>query len=102
MSRPPLSPSRTAAAERINFRSIRTRLPLAFGILLALGALNIGVYYWGARQRERVFEELHGAINRHTLVAETTNRLGDQKRFVDLTVGAFDALAAPGEEEQQR
>ncbi len=99
------TPARTTPptrAEPINLRSIRTRLILAFGTLLALGALNIGVYYWGAQQRERVFEELHGAINRHTLVAEATNRLADQKRFVDLTVGAFDALAPPGEEEQQR
>lgn len=75
------------------FRSIRTKLLLGFGVLLALGALNIGVYYVGARQRQRVFGELREAMDRQTLITRVSNRLEDQKRFVDVAL-----VAAGGEE----
>ncbi len=99
---PPPTPPTPRAAPRLAFRSIRARLIVAFGTLLALGALNTAVFYWGAQQRERVFEELHGAIRRHHIVTEVTNQLADQKKFVDLTAGAFDVPEPPSAEEQQR
>ncbi len=37
----------------LTVHSIRTKLLIGFGVLLALGAFNIGVYYWGAYQREK-------------------------------------------------
>ncbi len=82
-------------------RSIRTKLGIAFGTLLALGALNIGIYYWGAWRRAAVFEELQRALERQTLLIEVVHRLEDQKRLVDLAAGALGVAEAPREEERR-
>lgn len=70
--------------ERLGAPSIRTRLLLLVGALLGLGAINIGVYVWSARQRAQVFTRLERAIDRQAIVVEIADRLEDQKRFVDL------------------
>jgi signal transduction histidine kinase/DNA-binding response OmpR family regulator len=83
-------------------RSIRTRLVIAFSALLALGLLNVSIYYWGARQRQEVFTQLQHAIERHHILTRAANELGDQKKFVDLMAGAFGGLEAPSEADQER
>jgi class 3 adenylate cyclase len=76
-------------------RAIRGRLILAVAVLLALGGLNIAVSYWGARQRDRVFGQLTRAIERQTIVTEVSNRLTDQKKFVDLLASGLVGGATP-------
>lgn len=92
-----MSPPSWAELRRIlDLRSIRGKLILAVAVLLALGGLNIGVSYWGARQRDSDFRELLRAIDRQAIVAEASNRLADQKKFVDLlTSGILGGEAPP-------
>ncbi len=104
MSRARRAPPATRAIRLIYTRSIRTNLLIAFGALLMLGALNVLIYTWGARQRQRAFSELGAAIDRQRLLVEASGRLNDLKRLVDLTAGALggvETLDAPREEEQQ-
>ncbi len=86
-------------------RSIRAKLITAFGVFLALGAFNIGVFYWGAYQRNQVFQELQRAIERQAVLTDAMDLLEDQKKFVDLmSAGVFGAQegAAPSESERMR
>lgn len=59
-------------------RSIRVRLALVFGVLIGLAMLNIGAFYWGARQRDHVFGELERAIALHGALIEAKAVLDDQ------------------------
>lgn len=75
------------------------------GVLLGLGALNLAVYYWGARQRARDFRDLQRAIERQTIVLDVMNRLEDEKKFVDLLgsgVLGLEEGVAPSAMERQR
>lgn len=104
MIRLPRSPFR-ALAVRPGSLSIRRKLVLLVGGLLGLGALNIGVYYWGAQQREREFARLRRAIERQTIIVEVMDQLEDQKRFVDLLgsgVMGLEQGVTPGIQEQDR
>lgn len=85
--------------------SIRHKLVLMVGVLLGLGALNVGVYYWGAQQRAREFARLRQAIERQTIIVEVMDRLQDQKKFVDLLGSGVLGLgegASPGILEQEQ
>jgi class 3 adenylate cyclase len=79
----------------LDLRSIRGKLILAVVVLLALGGLNIAVSYWGARQRDVVFRDLLRAIDRQTIVTDVTNRLADEKKFVDLLASGLLGGQAP-------
>ena len=98
------APPATRAIRLLYTRSIRTNLLIAFGALLFLGALNVLIYQWGARQRQGAFAELGRAIERQRLLEDANGRLGDLKRLVDLTGGAlggFETLEAPRPEERE-
>ncbi len=86
----------------LDLRSIRGKLLLVVGVLLVLGALNVGVAYWGSREREQAFGQLLRAIERQRIIGDVTNRLGDQKKFVDLlgsgVLGA-EGAATPSDQE---
>jgi class 3 adenylate cyclase len=72
------------------------------GVLLGLGALNVGVYSWGVQQRAQVFRNLQRAIERQRIITEVTNDLENQKKFVDLLGSGIlgEQAAAPGPQEQ--
>ena len=82
-------------------RSIRGNLAIAFGTLLVLGLSNIFVYYWGTVRRAGDFGELQRALAREAELHEIENRLGNQKRQVDLAVGALGVAEAPRREERE-
>jgi diguanylate cyclase (GGDEF)-like protein len=63
-------------------RSLRAGFAIAFGLLLAFATLNIGAFYWGARQRDRVFRELRNAIARHSTLTEIRADLENQYKRV--------------------
>lgn len=65
-------------------RSIRTRLIVAFGALLALGTLNLFAFHYGASRRALVFDDLRHAIERQTITLETMHQLESQHRQVRL------------------
>lgn len=96
---------RSLLVETFDFRSIRGRLLLLVGALLALGALNVAVMSWGSSQRTRALSDLLNAIDRQRLILEVRNRLEDQKKFVDLIgTGVVDLGpgAAPPDQEIRR
>lgn len=87
----------------LNVRSIRTKLGVGFGVLLVLGAFNIGVYYWGAHQRAQAFRELQQAIERQMIITEVVDLLEDQKTYVALMTGVLGMpQEAPPTEEEHR
>jgi diguanylate cyclase (GGDEF)-like protein len=63
-------------------RSLHARFGLAIVLLAVLVSVNIGAFYSGARQRERVFGELRRAIARHTALLEAKAELDDQYKRV--------------------
>lgn len=95
---------RGALLRRLASRSIRTKLLVLVGVLLGLGALNVGVYSWGAQQRARVFRNLHQAIERQRIITDVANDLENQKKFVDLLGSGILGFeqAAPGQQEQRQ
>jgi signal transduction histidine kinase/DNA-binding response OmpR family regulator len=97
-SRPGVGP---LAGALLRLRTIRSKLGLAFGTLLALGALNVMVYYWGAFQRAETHDEFLRAVQRQSLLVQIRHTLDDQKRFVDLTAGAFGVGQPPRDEEKE-
>ncbi len=68
----------------LGLRSIRTRLIIAFGALLSIGALNVFAFYNAATRRARVFDDLQRAIERQTISLETIHQLESQHRQVKL------------------
>jgi len=85
-----------------DLRSIRGRLLLVVGMLLVLGALNVGVSYWGSRARDQAFGELMRAIDRQRIIGEVANQLEDQKKFVDLLASGIlgpESAATPSDQE---
>ncbi|AHG88463.1 diguanylate cyclase [Gemmatirosa kalamazoonensis] len=66
----------------LHARTLRARFARAFGALLALATLNMGAYYWGARQRTRVFNVLHASIGRHSALTEARTELEDHYKRV--------------------
>jgi len=86
----------------LDLRSIRGRLLLVVGMLLVLGALNVGVSYWGSRERDQAFGELLRAIDRQRIIGEVANQLEDQKKFVDLLASGIlgpESAATPSDQE---
>ncbi|HUF88764.1 MAG TPA: HAMP domain-containing protein, partial [Gemmatimonadota bacterium] len=86
----------------LDLRSIRGRLLLVVGMLLVLGALNVGVSYWGSRERDQAFGELMRAIDRQRIIGEVANQLEDQKKFVDLLASGIlgpESAATPSDQE---
>ena len=101
---PPAAPRhRGTFLRRLASRSIRTKLMVLVGVLLGLGALNVGVYSWGVQQRSRVFRNLQRAIERQRIITDVTNDLENQKKFVDLLGSGIlgEQAAAAGPQEQQ-
>lgn len=88
---------------RLASRSIRTKLMVFVGVLLGLGALNVGVYSWGAQHRARVFSNLQRAIERQRIITDVANELENQKKFVDLLgSGILGVQQAPGQQDQRQ
>lgn len=79
-------------------KSVRFRLVLAFTAILGLGGLNVVVYYHGAVQRGRVFDDLHRAVERHTLVQETLHAVESRHRQVKLITELFGVDGPPPSE----
>ena len=77
-------PHRPLRPPRLPWRSdrLRTRLVLGFVAVLALATLNIGAFYWGARQRARVFRELTAAIAQQGALTEARVQLEDHYKRV--------------------
>ena len=103
MTSPAAPRSRGSFLRRLASRSIRTKLLVLVGVLLGLGALNVGVYSWGVQQRARVFRNLQRAIERQRIITDVTNDLENQKKFVDLLGSGIlgeQASAAFGEADQ--
>ena len=72
--------------------TIRRRLTFSFSIILALFALNLGVYLWGKRQQSGTVENLRRAISRQLLVASISENLNDvQKQIALLSEGMAEA-----------
>jgi diguanylate cyclase (GGDEF)-like protein len=63
-------------------RSLRGAFAITFGLLLGLATLNIGAFYWGARQRNGVFRELSDAMARHSALTELRADLETQYKRV--------------------
>ena len=88
-----------------DLRSIRGRLLLVVGMLLLLGALNVGVTYWGSRERDQAFTELLRAIDRQRMIGDIANQLVDQKKFVDLLASGIlgpESATTPSDQELQQ
>jgi len=103
MTSPAAPRSRGTFLRRLASRSIRAKLMVLVGVLLGLGALNVGVYSWGVQQRARVFRNLQRAIERQRIITDVTNDLENQKKFVDLLGSGIlgEQAAAPGPQEQR-
>jgi class 3 adenylate cyclase len=104
MTSPAAPRSRGTFLRRLASRSIRVKLMVLVGVLLGLGALNVGVYSWGVQQRARVFRNLQRAIERQRIITDVTNDLENQKKFVDLLGSGIlgEQAAAPGPQEQRQ
>ncbi|MGD8279440.1 MAG: hypothetical protein PVH00_15485, partial [Gemmatimonadota bacterium] len=63
-------------------RSLRARFGLALAVLVALILVNIGSFSWGGRQRDRVFDDLRRAIERHSALNEAQARLDAEEKQV--------------------
>ena len=79
-----MTPRRATLATVLRPPSIRGRCALALGVLATLAALNVAVFQWGARQRERVFLELRAATDRHAILNETRAALEDHAKQVKI------------------
>lgn len=89
--------------EGVEWRSIRARLLLVVGGLLALGAFNVYVSYWGSRERDRGFEDLMRAIDRQSIITAVANRIEDKKKHVDLlSSGVAGESPVPSDAELER
>ena len=100
----PVAPrSRGTLLRRVASRSIRTKLLILVGVLLGLGALNVGVYSWGVQQRAAVFRNLQRAIERQRIITDVSNDLENQKKFVDLLGSGIlgEQASAAGPQEQR-
>lgn len=82
-------------------RSIRTRLIVAFGALLALGTLNVVAFHYGATRRARLFDDLQRAIERQTTSLETLHALESQHRQIKLMSDIFGAEDTPASEAER-
>ncbi|HEX7048572.1 MAG TPA: adenylate/guanylate cyclase domain-containing protein [Longimicrobiales bacterium] len=85
----------------LGLRSIRVRIVVAFGALLALGTLNVAVFYIGATRRAEVFEELQRAIRRQTMILETMHELEQQTRQVKLLTEVIGVEGPPPPEAER-
>lgn len=84
--------------------TIRRKLSLAFTVILALFAVNLTIYFWGAVQRNRTVAILSRAIKRVGLMASINQELDDLHKQITIlsgiSAGAGDAPASPEEIEQ--
>ncbi len=103
MTSPATPRSRGTFLRRLASRSIRTKLLVLVGVLLGLGALNVGVYSWGVHRRTQVFRNLQRAIERQRIITDVTNDLENQKKFVDLLGSGIlgEQAAGAGPQEQR-
>jgi len=105
MIRLPRSPLRGQLIQRLGAFSIRRKLLLLVGVFLGLGAINIAVYYLGAKQRAAEFSRLRRAIERQTIIVDVMDQLEDEKRFVDLlgsgVLGSAEGVTPAVEDQRQ-
>ncbi len=73
--------------------TIRRRLILSFGVILALFGLNLVIYAWGGHRRELAVEDLQRALRRQLLISSIHENLDRLQKQVSL-LGVADA--APG------
>jgi diguanylate cyclase (GGDEF)-like protein len=84
-------------------RSLRARFIVGLIVVIVLVAVNIGSFYWGARQRERVFEDLRTATLRHVILNEAKAELDDQYKRVKVVsdlLGVEGANLSPDEQDR--
>ena len=80
--------------------TLRRRLALAFIIILALFALNLGVYSFSNLKRQNAVEELRRAISSQILIADINQRLNDtQKQIALLNQAVSDSGTGAGPDE---
>jgi signal transduction histidine kinase/DNA-binding response OmpR family regulator len=84
------------------FRSIRTKLLLAMGVVVLVALVNVAVSYWGARQRTATFQELSTAIRRQSLLTQVHNTLEEQRRVVGFTAAGAEGGTPPLETERRQ
>lgn len=75
---------------------VRTRLLAAFGALMLLGALNIGVTEFTSRQRSSAFQELHHSVERQRILWNVAAVVEDQQQAVTMVAGLFAGEALTG------
>jgi signal transduction histidine kinase/DNA-binding response OmpR family regulator len=63
--------------------NIRQRLALSFAFILALFALNQGIYFWGSQKRTQTVEALRRAVARQLLVSDIQKKINDAKKEVN-------------------
>lgn len=80
--------------------TIRRRLTLGFGVILALFAVNEGIRIWSTRQRERTMDTLSRALKRQAIIASAHRHIGDlqnQMALMQMIEGA-QPVAALGDD----
>ncbi|HEV2150565.1 MAG TPA: ATP-binding protein [Longimicrobiaceae bacterium] len=94
-----MNPARKSPSSRVadvlRASSVRARLVVTVGVLLALGAVNVGAHVWATRQRARVLTELRNAVARQEILLETIAALENQNRQVRVVSGLLGADAVP-------
>src|SRR4051812_7635984 len=80
--------------------TIRRRLILSFGAILALFALNLVVYSWGNQRRTATVESLRRAVQRQLLIASVQQKFGALRKQVELFEQVTPDLTKSGVDEE--
>ncbi len=75
------------------FMSLRRRLALSTLAILALFALNLGIYIWGTQQRSEAQEQARLAAERRQLTQRLEQELANLRRLTELTMQTADDAA---------
>jgi class 3 adenylate cyclase len=81
--------------------TIRRKLSLSFGVILALFGVNLAIYLWGAHQRNLMVNSLSHDLARAGLIAQVNQKLDDLHKQItllsSLSEGTGAAAASPSE-----
>lgn len=84
--------------------TIRRKLTLSFGFILALFGINLGIYYWSSAQRNQTVNTLGRAIERQSLIAAISQKLNILHKQIALlgtiSMGSGGGAASPQEIQQ--
>lgn len=76
--------------------TIRRKLGLSFGAILALFGVNLAIYFWSATQRNRTVNTLRLAISRQSLLATVSQNLHNLHQQISLLSGISVEAGAGG------